>query len=160
MEHSQVLVAARLLRDARQHRERIDSLPQACRPQDIDDGYQIQDALFGLLGGCSQTWKIGSTSKKAQDLVGTTHPIAARLLDENVWMQPETLAGDRFFMRALEAEFAFGLRRSLPAGDEPFSLARATDAIGSLYPRRGDFRFPLQRLERGGWAEPAGRQQQ
>lgn len=134
MEQSQANAAAQILCDARRNRQRIDCLPPACRPQNIGDGYQIQDALINLIGGSFHTWKVGSTSKKAQDLVGTTHPIAARLLDDIVWMQPDSLPADRFFMRALEAEFAFSLRHALPAGEQPFSMDRVASAIGKLYP--------------------------
>ncbi len=109
MEQATAVEAATILREARISHTRLDALPERCRPQTIDDGYQVQQALVSLMGDEVVGWKLGSTSKAAQRIVGTTEPFAARLLGANLHHDPARLPADAFFMRALEAEFAFRL---------------------------------------------------
>ena len=83
MDQDTIEKAAKILRDARVDHRRIDALPEGCRSQTIDDGYRRQDELVGLTGVRIVGWTIGSTNKRAQELVGTTEPFGARLLAPN-----------------------------------------------------------------------------
>ncbi len=134
MEASAVAAAAEALREARLRHQRMDALPEACRPLTIPDGYRMQDALVALMGDAVVGWKIGSTSKKAQAIVGTTGPFAARILASNFHASPAVLRADAFFMRALEAEFAFRLGADLPARDAPYGRDEVMAAAGALHP--------------------------
>jgi 2-keto-4-pentenoate hydratase len=134
MDDSAVTAAAEALRDARRRHARMDALPEACRPPTIPDGYRVQDALVALMGEAVVGWKIGSTSKKAQAIVGTTGPFAARILASNFHASPAALPADAFFMRALEAEFAFRLGADLPARGEPYGRDEVIAATASLHP--------------------------
>ena len=134
MDDSAVMAAAEALRDARLRHQSMDALPEACRPPTIPDGYRVQDALVALMGEDVVGWKIGSTSKKAQQLVGTTGPFAARIRASNFHDSPAVLAADAFFMRALEAEFAFRLGADLPARDAAYGRDEVIAAAGALHP--------------------------
>ena len=134
MDDSAVAAAAEALRDARLRHARMDALPEACRPSTIPDGYRVQDALVALMGETVVGWKIGSTSKKAQQIVGTTGPFAARILASNFHASPATLSAEAFFMRALEAEFAFRLGTDLPVREEPYCRDEVIAATGTLHP--------------------------
>jgi len=50
MDQAAVQRAAEILNDARIQRRRIDGLPDDCKPQTIEDGYRVQDALTALRG--------------------------------------------------------------------------------------------------------------
>ncbi len=134
MEPGLALWAAEILRDARLDRVRIDTLPAECQPLDVDEGYEIQDALVTLIGDDVYGWKVGSTSRKAQEIIGTTDPFGARLLAANCFESPAEIPAGRFFMRALEVEFAFRLGRDLAAADGPFSRQQAIEAVEALHP--------------------------
>jgi len=126
--------AAGLLAIARRRRRRLDHLPDSCRPATVDDGYAIQDALVAALGEPVVGWKLGSTSAKAQAVVGTREPFAARLLAPNVHPSPARIARDALFMRALEGEFAFRLARDLPPTAAPYTRETVAAAVAELVP--------------------------
>ena len=134
MDRDAVQAAAEVLREARLGHARIKALPEACRPATIADGYRVQDALVALMGETVVGWKIGSTSKAAQKIVGTTGPFAARILAPNFHTSPARLSAGAFFMRALEAEFAFTLAADLPARDEAYGRDAVLAAAGTLHP--------------------------
>lgn len=134
MDQQTIEKAVKILRDARMEHRRIDALPESCRPRTIDDGYRLQAELVDLTGARIVGWKIGSTNKRAQALVGTTEPFAARLLAPNFYHHPATLDANAFFMRALEAEFAFRLSIDLPATGAPYSRAQTLDTVDALHP--------------------------
>ena len=134
MDQDAVQAAAEVLREARLRHRRIMALPEACRPATIAEGYQVQDALVDRMGEPIVGWKIGSTSKAAQKIVGTTGPFAARILASNFHTSPARLPAAAFFMRALEAEFAFTLTADLPARDEAYGRAEVLAAAGTLHP--------------------------
>jgi 2-keto-4-pentenoate hydratase len=134
MDQDTIEQAAKILKDARANHCRIDALPEGCRPQTIDDGYRLQAELVGLTGVRIVGWKIGSTNKRAQELVGTTEPFAARLLAPNFYHHPAMLDANAFFMRALEAEFAFRLGIDLPPTDAPYSREQTLEVVDALHP--------------------------
>ncbi|MGH6954363.1 MAG: 2-keto-4-pentenoate hydratase [Alphaproteobacteria bacterium] len=134
MERDRAVRAAELLRDARTGMRRLDSLPEDVRPKTIDDGYRIQDELVALLGARVAGWKLGSTSKQAQAIVGTTEPFGARLLAPNVLDSPATLSARSLFMRAVESEFAFKLAEDLPPGRAPYGRDDVVARVASLHP--------------------------
>ncbi|MFQ5995895.1 MAG: 2-keto-4-pentenoate hydratase [Acidiferrobacterales bacterium] len=134
MDQSAIEQAATILRDARINHRRIDALPEQCRPQNIDDGYCIQEELVRLMDLPVAGWKVGSTNKRAQELVGTTEPFSARLLGPNFYHHPAVLDGNAFFMRALEPEFAFRLGSDLDPANVPYSREQVLEAIETLHP--------------------------
>jgi 2-keto-4-pentenoate hydratase len=134
MDEAAIQKAAKVLRDVRLTRQRINALPEDCKPADIDDGYRIQGALLALLGLDVFGWKIGSTNRAAQQLVGTTEPFGARLLTPHVPESPAQIPGDACFIRALEPEFAFRLGVDLPPARTPYARDDVIAAVDSLHP--------------------------
>ena len=71
MESSSVEKAVELLVGARSNHHRLEALPAECRPATIEESYQIQDSLIKRLGLQVGGWKVGATSAKAQQMLGT-----------------------------------------------------------------------------------------
>lgn len=127
--------AARALCNARVNRSRIDAVPDGCRPATIGEAYRIQDRLIALLGEQIYGWKIGATSQKARDFVGINDgSLRAQMLAVNCYDHPANLKDHFFFMRALECEFAFTLKKDLPRGSAPYDEAAVLAAVESLHP--------------------------
>ena len=134
MEQAALQRAAEILYDARIQRQRIDGLPDDCKPPTIEDGYRVQDALTALRGIDVTAWKIGSTSKKAQAIVGTTEPFGAPLAAAICHPSPAEIPREALFMRALEVEFAFTLAIDLPPAGAPYTRGQVIAAVATLHP--------------------------
>ncbi len=134
MDQAAVQRAAEILNDARARRRRIDGLPDDCRPRTIEDGYRVQDALTALRAIEVAAWKIGSTSKQAQAIVGTTEPFGAPLAAAICHASPAAIPREALFMRALEVEFAFTMAADLPPDGAPYSRERVIAAVATLHP--------------------------
>ena len=61
----------------------IDAIPEAFRPQSLDDAYAVQEAARPLIAargrGAPVGWKIGSTSPPMQAALGIPFPCAGTL---------------------------------------------------------------------------------
>jgi len=73
------LEPAKVLFSAWQSGELHDSLPQALRPQSLDQGYAIQDELFRLAGGERAGWKLGVGSPAAMRAGNLSRPLVGQL---------------------------------------------------------------------------------
>ena len=73
--------AARLLAEVWQGSKQIAELPQAMRPANIDQGYDVQDRLIELLGTPVVGWKLGVGSAKLKQQSGVGRSIAGRVLE-------------------------------------------------------------------------------
>jgi 2-keto-4-pentenoate hydratase len=119
--------AARLIEQALVRGERLEGLPEQCRPTDHAQAYEIQRRLAHRLGQCGG-WKVGA---KAPDPEAPRHysPLPASLVREG----PVELAFSRFSYPALEAEVAFKLGKELPARERPYSPAEVREAVASVH---------------------------
>ena len=72
--------AARLLAEVWQGSKQIAELPQAMRPANIDQGYDVQDRLIELLDTPVVGWKLGVGSAKLKQQSGVGRSIAGRVL--------------------------------------------------------------------------------
>src|SRR4051794_24983259 len=73
--------AARLLAQAWHGSQQITELPQDIRPENIDQGYDVQDRLVELLGVPVGGWKLGVGSAKLKQQSGVGRSIAGRVLE-------------------------------------------------------------------------------
>jgi 2-keto-4-pentenoate hydratase len=129
---------ARLLADARIKLQRLESLPDSARPLDADEAYRCQDLLVDRLlahyGGEIIGYKIACTNKLAQDLLHVTGPFHGKMFSAHSTESPGRLRAADFFMRVMEAEFAFRMARDLPAEAGPFTREQVADAVEGVLP--------------------------
>jgi 2-keto-4-pentenoate hydratase len=132
-----IQAGAKYLADARSNRRRLAELPAEARPQDISEAYECQNALVSRLldvhGGKIIGYKIACTNKIAQELLHTG-PFHGKLFSASSFESPAKINPDHFFMRVMEAEFAFQMARDLPPRSEPFSRDEVAEAIGAVVP--------------------------
>ena len=125
MRQEQVDEAARLLAGARGGRP-LEELPAACRPQSIEDAYQVQDAVARHLGEAVGGWKVGVATAAAP---GFCAPIYARLIRSS----PAAYGAEEMRLIGIEAEIAFRLGRDLPARAAPWGRDEAA-AGATMHP--------------------------
>src|SRR6266478_7225738 len=128
-----VATGARLLAEARVHLKRMESLPDDARPPSADEAYRCQESLVALLrahyGGDIIGYKIACTNKLAQELLHVDGPFHGKMFSAHSAESPGRLRTADFFMRVMEAEFAFHMARDLPAGGGPFRRDQVADAV-------------------------------
>lgn len=133
MDQRAIEKAADLLWQARLAGQRLDALPQDCRPRALDDGYRIQDAMAVRSGKTVVGWKLAVTSHAGQRRLGIDEPLAGRLFDGYVLADDVRLSAAPMIMRVAEPEFAFRLRRDLPARANPYAMAEVMAAVEGLH---------------------------
>lgn len=101
-------------------------------PATQDEAYGVQEAVVALSGLPRCGYKVGSTSKEAQRLLGTDEPGAGMLLAPFVHESPARIAIVPAQMPAVEGEFAFRMGRDLPPREAPYTPAEVTEAIGAV----------------------------
>ncbi len=102
-------------------------------------------AMLRRLPWAPAGWKVGAASDEVQRMEGLLGPVPGRLYRDRLFPAGTALGRSEFINhRNTECEFAFVLRRSLPARDEPYSRDEVDDAIGDLVPvlEVGDSVFP------------------
>lgn len=134
MDHAQIQAAAQLLWDAWQAGRKLEQLPDACRPQTIEDGYAVQARLASRSGQSVSGWKIAATSQAGQAHIGVDGPLAGRLLAGKISRSPATLSLGANGMCVVELEFAFRLARDLPPRGHEYSMDEVLAGVASLHP--------------------------
>jgi 2-keto-4-pentenoate hydratase len=129
--------AARSLWEAHGRGESFTNLTGALRPAGIDDAYQIQDAFHvfaraahGPIAG----WKIATTTKVMQQLMGIDRPCAGAIFEWTIHASPARLRAADYVSLKLECELAFRLGADLPAADAPFTAERVAGAVAAVMP--------------------------
>jgi 2-keto-4-pentenoate hydratase len=121
------------------HRQRADygNLPPELRPDGIDEAYAIQDAFhvhatpaLGPIGG----WKIATTTKVMQQLMGIDRPCAGAIFERTIHRSPARLKAADYVSLKVECEIAFRLARDLGPEAAPFAIADVRGAIESVMP--------------------------
>lgn len=104
----------------RQTNTAADDVPAELAEIDEAAAYAIQDKLVAqlteMLGTETAGYKIGCTSKGAQELLNTDGPVYGQLLAATNHESPVTLHAADFSMLVIEPEFAFALSQDVPAG--------------------------------------------
>jgi len=132
------LTASQLLADARIVRQRLAALPVAVRPQSSEEAYACQDQVIAHYldhyGGTPIGYKIACTNETAQRQLNVDGPFRGRLLSRFCYDSPAHLDTNDFFMRVVEAEFAFRMARDLPPASQARSREEIADAIEGVIP--------------------------
>jgi len=101
-------------------------------PQDVSDGYDLQNAVSRLLEtdkGMACGHKIGCTTPVMQEFLGIDHPCAGRLYEKEVFSDSVTLRLADFVGVGVECEIALRLGKSLEPDGAPYSGATVKGAV-------------------------------
>jgi 2-keto-4-pentenoate hydratase len=123
--------SSQLLCDARTKHVRLAALPEAVRPKTPEEAYRCQDLLVQQLldhyGGHGIGYKIACTNVTAQRQLNVDGPFHGRMMSSFCFDSPAHINAGQFFMRVVEAEFAFLMARDLP----PASAERSTEEVAA-----------------------------
>ncbi len=104
----------------------------------IDQGYDVQERLVGLLLGASGAsvagYKIALTSKPMQEMCGVDHPVAGVLLDRVVFSAPARVNLADYQHLGIEFELAVRLGTDMPAQDRPYRRADVAAHVDACAP--------------------------
>lgn len=130
--------ASELLAQARINHKRLSELPAAIRPKNPGEAYAVQDGLIDRwlahYGGTVIGYKIACTNVTAQRQLSVDAPFAGRLLSAFFFESPARVDASKFFMRVVEAEFAFEMARDLPPTTSLRSRQEIADAVKGVLP--------------------------
>jgi len=133
-----VNTASHLLAQARVSHKRLSELPEAVRPKTPTEAYSVQDGLIDELlahyGGSVIGYKIACTNITAQRQLHVDAPFFGRLLSAFFHESPAQVETGKFFMRVVEAEFAFEMARDLPPSATPRSREEIAGAVKGVIP--------------------------
>ena len=122
---------AEQLWEARRRGNVIDS-NDIVQPTSLEEAYAIQAEVTRLSGHAVRGFKVGSTSKEAQQLLGTTEPASGPILDPYLLASPAAVPIVAAQMPAIEGEFAFRLGRTLPPREAAYTHTDVADAVEAV----------------------------
>ena len=134
--------ASELLAQARINHKRLPELPVAIRPKTPGEAYGVQDALvdqwLAHYGGGVIGYKVACTNVTAQRQLNVDAPFCGRLLSafffESSSGNPARVDASKFFMRVVEAEFAFEMAHDLPPAATPRSRQEIAAVVKGVLP--------------------------
>jgi 2-keto-4-pentenoate hydratase len=111
---------SQLLAEARFNQVRLPELPGRVRPRNFEEAYLCQrgvvEHLLDRYGGTVIGHKVACTNVTAQQQLHVDGPFCGSLLSAFCVDSPARLKADDFFMRVIEAEFAFRIARDMQPG--------------------------------------------
>ena len=134
MHDQAIAIAVKSLLEIRRTGEALESFPAGAEPATLTDAYQIQDSLIAALNQPAIGWKIGCTSKMAQEMSNTDEPFYGRMFAPTTYTSPCTVSMTDFMRPIVEPEIAFKLARDLTPDQGPYTAATVLNAIEALYP--------------------------
>ena len=134
-EDPRLIRAAGLIAAARLENRPLDPLPAESRPEDVAEGYAVQDILHRKLAeagrGDRVGYKIGCTTVAMQELLGISHPCAGGILAGDSHRSGVALSMDDYVNVAIEVEIAMQMSADLPAHLAPFDADTVAMAVGA-----------------------------
>jgi len=113
--------AAHLLAQAWRSGERLERLPEACRPRDGAEALAIQTAVFAELGESVAGWKAAILPEGGLMIGLIAH--------SRVFADGAAIPANLFSMLGLEAEIAFRFERDLPPREAPYERGEIEEAV-------------------------------
>jgi len=98
-------------------------------PTSKEEAFTVQCEIVTLSGLQPCGYKIGSTRKEAQAILGTNEPGAGILLRSFLYESPAQVCVVLDHCPAVEGEFAFRIGKDLPPRAVPYSLGEISSAI-------------------------------
>lgn len=129
--------AARTMWSDRQQRRDYTNLTGALRPTGVEDAYAMQDAFHALASpvhGPISGWKIATTTKVMQQLMGIDSPCGGAIFQSTIHQSPARLRYTDFVSLKIECELAFRLNRDLSKGSVPHTEESIFEAVESAMP--------------------------
>jgi len=126
--------AVDLLVEAFSYGNRLDRIPEACRPRTLAEAYGVQARLVETLAIETAGWKIGCTSEAARKILKSDGPFAGRVFLPRCFASGANIPNHSYPMRGLEGEFAFVLGKDLRPRKKPYSRAEVAAAVADLHP--------------------------
>src|SRR3954454_17751121 len=130
-----ILEAAKAVVSARLSAEALRPLPEPVRPQDVAEGYQVQNAVHEMLAetewGRVAGYKIGCTTSVMQQYLKIAHPCAGGLFSGRIHPSGAHLNHAGYFRPGIECEIAVRLGRDLSPADAPFTDDKGAEAVES-----------------------------
>lgn len=118
--------------------QRLAELPPDVRPQTPDAAYAVQADLIPQLlshfGGTAIGYKIACTNQIAQRQLHVDSPFFGRLLSATTLESPARIQSPEYFMRVMEAEFAFQMASDLPPLGTPYTRDQVAAAVAGVMP--------------------------
>jgi 2-keto-4-pentenoate hydratase len=131
-----LLQAAARLRDQRLHLTPITELPEALRPGDESQGYELQSTLNHLLVeagmGALVGHKIGCTTPVMQAFLNIPNPCAGRIFGHTVLHRNGRIPRSGFVKVGIECEIAVELGADLGDEGETHTRESVADAVGGV----------------------------
>lgn len=127
--------AAQMIAEARLGQVLLGPLPEACFPETVADGYQVQRALHEIIArnamGHRKGTKIGCTTAVMQDYLRIDHPCAGGILDRGIHDDHAALKLTDYNKPGVECEIAVQLASDMPANHAhtPDSVAPHIGAV-------------------------------
>ncbi len=129
---------ARFLQSLRTRRERVDELPPALLPRDLQSAYRAQallvDGLCGHWGGETAGYKVALTNPAAQRMLGVGHPVFGHLFTARLHESGVTLRAADYVIRLIEVEIGFRMASDPPVLEGGHNRRSIADHVGALYP--------------------------
>lgn len=101
-------------------------------PQTDGEAYLVQWEIARLSDAAVKGFKVGSTSREAQRILGTSEPGSAPVLAPYLFPSPAEIPLEAEHLPSIEGEFAFRLAKDLPAKEAGYDEVDVREAIGAV----------------------------
>lgn len=103
-------------------------------PENLAEALKIQDAVVRHYGEPVAGWKIGCTSKTAQETLGTDGPFFGPLIGSRFYASGAQVETAATSLRVVEPEIALRLGQDLAPRAEPYSVEEVMAAVDTAHP--------------------------
>lgn len=136
MEADAINQAATAIAENRLNGAKLDWLPEAYRPGDLNDAYAVQERHNEILGehglGELVGYKIGCTTPVMQEYMNIHEPAFGEVFSSTVHHNHADLAFSDYVNPGIEAEIAVSLASDIPAAGAPYDRDSVRDAVGAV----------------------------
>jgi 2-keto-4-pentenoate hydratase len=113
---------------------RVVAVEAAETPRDVAAAYVVQAAITRLAGLAQVGWKLGATTRAAQELLGVDQPFLGPLFAPHCHADSAEVVLPVAHAPGLESEFLVGLGADLPARAEAYDAEEVAAAVGFIAP--------------------------
>ncbi len=123
---------AQALADARTQGSKLNTYPGDA-PRDEAHAFEVQCDAARLTGWTQTGWKIGCTSKMAQEMLRADGPFPGPIYAERTYPDDGDVPVSEAAIRLVEPEIAFTMARDLPSGSTEHSAEDVLAAAASVH---------------------------